>query len=673
MSLFTANPSKSVSTGPPNRSALCSRLLVSFVAAVLPACAPASAQGVTARVDSLFSFATAETPGCAVGASRHSEVIVDRVYGVSDVERRVPLTPNAVFDIGSAHKQFVAASVLLLVEDGRLALDDDVRGLLPELPDYGSAVTVDHLLTHTSGVRDWTGLLPMAPEGTDVLELILRQRGLNFEPGTEWSYSNSGYVLLKEIVARVSGMPFADFVRQRVFEPLGMTSSAYVEDVLQYPGERALAYQREGDAWEPHMRLGNERGGGTVVSTAADLLRWNDALTSGRLGAFVTEKLQEPATLDNGRTLTYARGLMVDDVSGDRMVWHSGGAAGYSTWLGRFTESGLSVAVLCNFEPVSATALAGDVSDLFLPPAEAEPPGPVAAEGVDVAGRAGVFLSEAGELLWLVDRGGTLVVAGGGALVPVSKDRFVPQRTSLFFRSSDEFELVFPSDGAFELTSMEGVTTTYLRADPWTPTASDLELIEGRYGSDELSRVFEILPGPDGLVFRFEDAREQAVEAEPVARDLYKRGLVTLRFLRDASGNVVGFDYGNPVVQGLRFTRLGGLAADSPPLPTRETSAPDTATSDPPAAPAPPLADLVGEYEMAPGRMLAITLEDGQLHGQPLGSPKRPLVHVAGATFRVEGSGGPITLTFTLGDDGRATAMTTLQGDRERALRRVER
>jgi CubicO group peptidase (beta-lactamase class C family) len=139
---------------------------------------PVSAQDKTAEVDKIFSFATPETPGCAVGVSRQGKVIVNRAYGLANVETRVPLSQRSLFDIGSTQKQFTAAAVLLLVQDGRLSLSDDVRKRLPELPDYGHKVTIDHLLTHTAGIRDWTGLLPLAPEGTDVLRLILRQRAL---------------------------------------------------------------------------------------------------------------------------------------------------------------------------------------------------------------------------------------------------------------------------------------------------------------------------------------------------------------------------------------------------------------------------------------------------------------------------------------------------------------
>ena len=266
--------------------------LVSFVVAVLLVGTPAYAQDKTGEVDKIFSFATAETPGCAVGVSQHGKVVVNRAYGLANVERKLPLTQSSLFDIGSTQKQFTAAAVLLLAEDGRLSLSDDIRKHLPQLPDYGHKVTVDHLLTHTGGIRDWTGMLPLAPEGTDVLQLIQRQRGLNFVPGEEWSYSSSGFELAKEIVARVSGMSFAEFARKRLFEPLGMKSSAYVPDILQAGANAALGYQKDGAGWKPYMRLGNNRGGGAIVSTIGDLLVWNDALASGKLGKFVTDKLQ---------------------------------------------------------------------------------------------------------------------------------------------------------------------------------------------------------------------------------------------------------------------------------------------------------------------------------------------------------------------------------------------
>src|SRR5437868_3576442 len=311
--------------------------LASCLVTALLAGTQASAQEKTAEIDKIFSWATPATPGCAVAASQKGKVVVNRSYGSADLERDVLITPNTIFDIGSTQKQFVAAAVLLLVADKRLALADDVRKYIPELPDYGHKITINHLLTHTSGLRDWTGMLPLAQGRPDVLGLILRQSGLNFVPGEEWSYSSSGFVLAKEIVARVSGMTFAEFARQRLFEPLGMKSSSYSVDMRDIVKHRAMAYERQGDRWRMAMLFDNDRGGGGILSTASDLLLWNNALASQRLGAFVSERIQEPATLSNGRKLSYARGLFLDPRP-PRVIWHSGSAEGYKSFLARFPE-----------------------------------------------------------------------------------------------------------------------------------------------------------------------------------------------------------------------------------------------------------------------------------------------------------------------------------------------
>ncbi|HEX2210161.1 MAG TPA: serine hydrolase domain-containing protein, partial [Longimicrobium sp.] len=324
------------------------RLVPAAVTAALLAGGPAHAQDITSEIDRMFSWATSGTPGCGVGVSRHGQVLVNRVYGMADLERGVALTPETAFDVGSVVKQFVAASVLLLVDEGRISLSDDVRKYIPELPDYGHVITIDHLLTHTSGIRDWVWLSSVTEYRENALTLILRQRGLNFAPGEEWSYSNSGYELLREVVARVSGQPLAEFMRTRLFEPLGMRSTRYARDASEVPNH-ALAYEKQGEQWRVDMLLGNARGGGGgVFSTAGDLLIWNDALTSSRLGAFVSEKIQEPARLRNGRKLDYARGLMLDGEGEDEIVWHSGDAAAYNAILARLPKQGVSLALLCN-------------------------------------------------------------------------------------------------------------------------------------------------------------------------------------------------------------------------------------------------------------------------------------------------------------------------------------
>ena len=541
--------------------------LVPHVLAALLIALPTEVPGNDAEIDRLFRWVTASSPGCAVAVSHQGRQVASRAYGLADLEHDVPIGPDTVFDAGSVVKQFVAAATLLLVEDGRLSLSKDVRSYLPELPDYGHTITLDHLMTHTSGVRDWTGLGPLTGRQVDALALTLRQRGLNFTPGEEWSYSNGGYVLLKEIVARASGMTFGEFARTRLFEPLAMTRTAYVADPRTVLKNRALAYEKAATGWRLDIHLDNDRGGGgALFSTPGDLLRWNDALAGGRLGAFVTQQLQEPARLNDGRTLGYARGLFLDTNRGGAVQWHSGGSAGYGTFLARFPEQRLSVATMCNAgEAATGGAYARRIFDLFVPASggaadddapEPSPPGADSSPSADLKARTGLFFDEVtGQPLRLGIEAGKLRVVGGPVLEPVSSNRFRNPRGSLRFMSQDQFELTFVSADRLELTSTEGRTTGYRRAQPYTPTSAELSAFAGRYENDENRVVFDVAPARDGLAVRVSWNTARTFEFRPVDRDTFQMGGMLLRFRRDEGGRPSGMDYSNPIVRNIRFIR----------------------------------------------------------------------------------------------------------------------
>ena len=532
---------------------------------------PAYAQDKLAEVDKIFSWATPATPGCSVAVAQNGALVATRAYGLADMERDVPITPATVFDAGSVVKQFVAGATLLLVEEGRLSLTEDIRKYVPQLPDYGHKITLDHLLTHTSGIRDWDGLMPLTNGKADALTLTLRQRGLNFAPGEEWSYSNSGYVLLKEIVARTSGMSFADFTRTRIFEPLGMKSTRYVADMQEVVRNRVLAYDRAGSRWRLDVQTGNARGGGgALLATAGDLILWNQALTDARLGAFVTGKLHEPATLSNGRKVGYARGLMLDSNRGGQVIWHTGGAGGYKTVLARFVESGLSVAALCNAGEVSegTTRFARGIFDVFVPDtgapgAQAKAPDAATTtapiEGLDVTTKAGLFFNErTGQPLRLIADNGRLRVQNGPPLVALAADRFRNTRAALSFMSNDMIELRFLSSAAFELTSMEGQVTRFRRAETFAPAQTDLKAFAGRYQSDEIGGFVDITVSTGGLTGRANDDAGPGLPFRPVDRDTFQLAGVILRFTRDAAGKVVGITYSNPVVRNVAYVRVSG-------------------------------------------------------------------------------------------------------------------
>lgn len=423
------------------------RVLVLFLAAASPrAQAPADPP---ARVDAIFASWSSATPGCAVGVSRGGQVLLEKAYGMADLERGVPNTVETIFEAGSVSKQFTAAAVLLLAQDGKLSLDDPARRYLPELPDYGVPLTIRHMLQHTSGLRDWGEVAAIAgwPRGSrvhthaHVLDIVSRQRALNFPPGTRYSYSNTGYNLAAVIVQRVSGMPLAEFTRARIFEPLGMTRTSWRDVHTRIVRHRALAYGAGPSGFAADMPFENAYGNGGLLTTVGDLLIWNENFVTGTIGgpAFLALQ-QEPGRLNDGTPHAYAMGLRVDEYKGVAGVGHSGATAGYRAHLAYFPGQRLSVAVLCNVASGNATQSALRVADLYLgdaistvpapAPSPAPPPAaPFVPDVADLASYAGRYDSDEAEASVTIAVEGTALVMTRRperrvTLWPVARDVF---------------------------------------------------------------------------------------------------------------------------------------------------------------------------------------------------------------------------------------------------------
>jgi CubicO group peptidase (beta-lactamase class C family) len=515
------------------------------------------AQDKSAEVDKLLAFASATSPGVVVAVFENGTLSYHKAVGFADIEKLKPLELGSVFDIGSARKQFVAAAILLLVEDKKLSLSDDVHTFFPKLPDYGKKITVDHLLTHTSGIRDWTGMQGLAGDNPDAMTLIMRQKKLNFLPGEEWSYSNSGYVLLAEIVGKVSGIPFAQFLSERIFAPLGMKSSSYVMDLRSEIAGRAIGYRKDQTGFVKHMLLDNDRGGaGALFSTASDLILWNNALTSGTLGKVATQRLMEHTKLNNGRVLDYGRGLVLEG----NLIWHSGGAAGYHSWIGRVPERGLSVAVLCNSDIVAASALAEKILTIYAPGAgrkkgeDGAPPTLTGEALSDAKNYAGLFVSDSGEILRLAVDRDRFRVAGGPGLVEVSKGKFRRWGSSVFFMSQDAFTLEFVSASQLSLLTMEGNLISYKKALNYAPSAEQLADFVGSFSSSEVGASFDFSAGEGVLIGKSGDKGE-AITFKPIFKDAFQVAGIVVRFVRNTEGKVVSLKFSNPVVRDITFMR----------------------------------------------------------------------------------------------------------------------
>jgi CubicO group peptidase (beta-lactamase class C family) len=332
-----------------------------------------------ARVDSIFArWNTRATPGCAVGVARNGTPVLARAFGMADLERDVPASPATLYEAGSVSKQFTATAIILLAQQGKLSLDDDVRNYVPEIPDYGRTIRIRNLLNHTSGLRDWGSVAAIAGWGRSVrththahvLDILSRQRALNFPPGDQYSYSNSGYNVLAVVVDRVSGMPFAEFEKKFIFEPLGMTHTQWRDDWTRIVKGRAIAYAARGSDFAIDNPIENVHGNGGLLTTVGDLLIWNENLNAGaRLGgqAYVNE-MHRQGVLNGGQQIAYASGIQVGTFAGTKSVSHTGSTSGFRAFLARYPEQQVSVALLCNVGAVNPGAVGQQVASVFLAP-----------------------------------------------------------------------------------------------------------------------------------------------------------------------------------------------------------------------------------------------------------------------------------------------------------------
>lgn len=544
-----------------------SQWLSTFTLVALSAGAGANDAVQHTAMNELFAGIAPDEPGCVVAVAQEGKLLFHRAYGMADLERQLPLTTDSIFDVGSLTKQFVAAAVLILIEDGKLALDDDIRKYIPELPVYPHRVTIDHLLTHTGGIRDWTGIARLSSADEDALTMTLRQRGLNFVPGDEWSYSNSGYVLLKEIVGRVSDRSFGTFVHERLFQPLGMNDTRYELNLNADAEHRALAYEKAGGNWNLDVLRDNARGGGgALLTTARDLITWNDALARERLGKFVTRNLHEPATLNNGRVLDYARGLFLEGNDGGNIVWHTGSAGAYKSLLARHPESQVSLAILSNAgEAVERLKAAKGIFRLLVPAlqeAEEKESKPTAKASdvdpsqLDLGGKAGIFSAENdADLLRLLVEGDRLRIDDGPALDAVGANHFRSADHALSFLSGAEFDLRFESNDALTIQTRENETFRYQRVRPYQPTDADLQPLAGRYESDEIGATIVLTAGDGTLTGRLAHRPGMAIEFRPVRPGLFARGRLLLSFPVDNAQPVTTFKLSNPVLRNVPFVR----------------------------------------------------------------------------------------------------------------------
>ena len=328
-----------------------------------------------AAIDAVFAdWDLPRSPGCALAVARDGTLLYSRGYGYANLDYDIPITPQTLFDVASVTKQFSAASLTMLALDGKVSLDDDVRRWLPELPVYQSPITLKHMLYHTSGLRDYLTLFPLSgrtdyyPISHDqILNMMSRQNDLVFMPGDQYVYSNTAYMLVAQVIERVSGKSLGKFTREHIFEPLGMENSLMYENLEEIIPNRAIGYGRDaaGRLRIVHNSNFDVAGDGQLYTTMADLLRWDNYLHGAKPPAIHSLMLTE-GVLNNGDRIGYAQGISLQEYRGLRTVGHGGSSWGFRTALVRFIQPGLSIAVSCNSDDAAPGKLAQRVADHYL-------------------------------------------------------------------------------------------------------------------------------------------------------------------------------------------------------------------------------------------------------------------------------------------------------------------
>ena len=563
------------------------------------------------RIDALFAaWDNTRSPGCALGVSRKGNLVYSRGYGMSNLEYYVPITTDSVFDVASISKQFTAFSIALLASDGQLSLDDDIRRYLPELPDYGQRITIRQLLTHTSGLRNVPVLLGLAgwrfsddaPESAaapsplnepmtedDVLRMAARQKSLDSVPGTEYLYNNGGYILLAVVVKRVSGQSLREFAEARIFGPLGMRDSQFVDDPNVIVRRRTSAYQpRPGGGWSIQIPLYRVVGNTGLYTTVGDLLKWQQNFVDARVGGrALVDEMQTFGRLNDARTIGYGFGLGLGVFRGLRSFGHGGDDFGYISDVVRYPDHDLAIAVLCNRDSINPSGLGRSVAEVLLGPGAFVPLAPLAPAAAvgeaEIAALAGTYWNPKTEVvLRLVMRDGRLVNQGNSAVfVPLGGGQFRVggQPTN----GSAAHEVLFPPAKPGAPQEMHDAPPAFQApfscrswsgncGGPWSElavfsrvtvpsySATELMAYAGEYHSDELDASYTVVLTLEGglAVLR---KRVDPVPLTAVTRDKFSgRSLgSTVTFVRAPSGDVTGLTLAGATPRRLSLTKVGSV------------------------------------------------------------------------------------------------------------------
>lgn len=526
------------------------------------------------RVDSIFhQYNNAATPGIAVGIVKDGETVFTKGYGIANLEYGIPVSDATVFTLCSVSKQFTVLGLMLLRDEGLLSLDDDIRSYVPELPDYGTTITLRHLANNTSGLRSHLQLLGLKGYIADDMinqqiteDVIFRQMELNFRPGDAYNYSNSGFVLLAKVIERVSGQSYTSFLDDRIFKRLGMNHTFVMDNYQKIVTNKAASYELGADgAFVFAPSNYSYVGASGIYTTIEDFSKWaanfQNIVVSNQQ---IFSEMNTKGILNNGEESFYALGQIVQEYNGLNRIWHSGSDAGYRSYIGRFPDQNISIVLLTNNATVYAEGEALKVMNLFLEPyfERAENRKTQSNEFVNLTSKKkqefeGAYLSENYEIIRnVIIENDTLVYIrpdqGGrqSKLLPVSETKFV-------LGNSDHIYVSFVKNETLEILDRDEVVETYYKYTPKDYTIDELQEFIGRYYSEELETFYNIQIQNGELVIV--NARMGTIKLNSVKQDGFLGSswiFSNLIFERDENSKISGFRVSGQRVKNMLFVKV---------------------------------------------------------------------------------------------------------------------
>lgn len=504
---------------------------------------PASFQDTIKKIDELFSSYNINTPGGVLTIARKGQIIYNKAFGMADLEHNLANTTETIFEAGSVSKQFTAAAILLLVQDGKLSLDDDIRKYVPEVPDYGQVIKIRHLMTHSSGLRDWGSVAGISGwergkrvhTHAHVLQILSKQKALNFPPGDQFNYCNSGYNLMAIIVDRVSGMPFAEFCNQRIFKPLELNHTQWRDDYRKIVPNRSIAYSSENGVYLQNMPFEMVHGNGGLLTTTSDLIKWNQHYKANNIGNKSFNELELTEGKSNtGVPLGYAAGLFLGKYNGMKEINHSGATAGYRAWLAYYPEQDFSVAFLSNDASANPGRIGAEVAALFLGERQKDEPmlGTIVPDEKSLQAKAGLYKSLRNDnIIQFVVRDGLLQFKFGGSLQATKENTF--------FEGNNRLE--FYNKKIIQYTA-NGDSMTYVKKEAFQPAAKDLQTFTGTYHSDDADATYDII-WKDNTLQTFLQPNIYS-KLTPLYKNAFENeNGELLEFQYDKKGKITGFNF----------------------------------------------------------------------------------------------------------------------------------